>query len=169
MDDRLGGGMINQPIRDVLAGKAIQTLITVAPEATVAEAVHLMNQRGVGAVIVRGADGRIAGIFTERDVMCRVVDEKRDAAGTAVSAVMSPNVRQVNADATVEEVLRLMVVHNHRHVLVQDGPATFGLVSIRDLMQFLVLPDEPIAAEGRAGVLRARAADAVETVRHLER
>jgi CBS domain-containing protein len=82
---------------------------------------------------------------------------------------MSPNVRQVNADATVEEVLRLMVVHNHRHILVQDGLAAFGLVSIRDLMQFLVLPEEPIAAEGRAGVLRARAADAVETVRQLQR
>lgn len=161
--------MTNQPIRDVLSGKAIQALITVAPEATVAEAVRLMTQRGVGAVIVRGVDARIAGIFTERDVMCRVVDEARDPGKTPVSAVMSPNVRQVNADATVEEVLRLMVVHSHRHVLVQDGPAVFGLVSIRDLMQFLVLPDEPIAAEGRAGVLRARAADAVETVRQLQR
>lgn len=161
--------MNNQPIRDVLSGKTIQTLITVSPEATVIDAVRLMKQRGVGAVIVRGGDGSIAGIFTERDVMCRVVDEQLDASRTAVSAVMSPNVRQVNADATVEEVLRLMVVHNHRHVLVQNGPAAFGLVSIRDLMQFLVLPDAPIAAEGRAGVLRARAADAVETVRHLQR
>ena len=161
--------MNNQPIRDVLTSKTIQTLIAVPPESSVADAVHLMNQRGVGAVIVRGSDGGIAGIFTERDVMCRVVDEKRDPATTSVAAVMSPNVRQVDADATVEEVLRLMVVHNHRHVLVQDGPAAFGLVSIRDLMQFLVLPEAPIAAEGRAGVLRARAADAVETVRQLQR
>jgi CBS domain-containing protein len=165
--------MTNQPIRDVLAGKAIQSLITVAPEASVAEAVRVMNQRSVGAVIVQAAAGsgtsRIEGIFTERDVMCRVVDEGRDPARTKLADVMSPNVRQVDADATVEEVLRLMVVHNHRHILVQDGPAVFGLVSIRDLIQFLVLPEEPIAAEGRAGVLRARTADAVETVRHLRR
>jgi CBS domain-containing protein len=161
--------MTNQPIRDVLSGKPIQALITVTPDASVADAVRVMKQRGVGAVVVRSSGTAVDGIFTERDVMCRVVDERRDAAQTPVSAVMSPNVRQVDADATVEEVLRLMVVHNHRHILVQDGPSAYGLVSIRDLMQFLILPDEPIAAEGRAGVLRARTSDAVETVKHLQR
>ncbi len=161
--------MTNQPIRDVLTGKQIQSLITVTPDATIAEAVRVMNERGVGAIIVRSAGGRIEGIFTERDVMCRVVDEARDAKATPVSAVMSPNVRQVDADATVEEVLRLMVVHGHRHILVQDGPASYGLVSIRDLMQWLIVPDKPIAAEGRAGVLRARTSDAVDTVRGLQR
>lgn len=160
--------MINQPIRDVLSGKAIQTLITVTADASVADAVRVMKERGVGAVVVRSGGGRIEGIFTERDVMCRVVDEGRDPAKTTVSGVMSANVRQVNADATVEEVLRLMVVHNHRHILVQDGPSAYALVSIRDLMQFLILPEEPIAAEGRAGVLRARTADAVDAVRHLQ-
>ena len=66
--------MNNQPIRDVLSGKTIQTLITVPPEATVIEAVRLMKQRGVGAVIVRGGDGSIAGIFTERDVFGHLRD-----------------------------------------------------------------------------------------------
>lgn len=160
--------MINQPIRDVVGVKEIKNLITVTPDASVAEAVRLMNQRGVGAIIIRSGVGRIEGIFTERDVMCRVVDESRDPATTQISAVMSPNVRQVDGDATVEEVLRLMVVHGHRHILVQDGPAAYGLVSIRDLMQWLILPDEPIAAEGRAGVLRARTADAADAVRSLQ-
>ncbi len=132
--------MTNQPIRAVLQAKDIQNLITAAPDATVAAVAALMAQKGVGAVIVRGAGSEIGGIFTERDVMCRVVAERRDPAGTKVSEVMSPNVRQVNADATVEEVLRLMVVHGHRHILIKDG-AAFGLVSIRDLMQWLILPD----------------------------
>ncbi len=131
--------MINQPIRAVLQAKNIQNLITAAPEASVAEVAALMTQKGVGAVIIRGASSAIGGIFTERDVMCRVVAERRDPAGTKVSEVMSPNVRQVDADATVEEVLRLMVVHGYRHILIKDGGA-YGLVSIRDLMQWLVLP-----------------------------
>jgi len=158
--------MINQPIRAVLQAKDIQNLITAAPDATVAAVAAQMAQKGVGAVIVRGTGSEIGGIFTDRDVMCRVVAEGRDPAGTRVSEVMSPNVRQVNADATVEEVLRLMVVHRHRHILVKDGGA-LGLVSIRDLMQWLILPDEPVAHEGRVGVIRARTAETIGAVKGL--
>jgi CBS domain-containing protein len=159
--------MINQPIRAVLQAKDIKNLITAAPEASVAEVAALMAQKGVGAVIIRGAGSPIGGIFTERDVMCRVVAERRDPAGTKVSEVMSPNVRQVDADATVEEVLRLMVVHGYRHILITDGGG-HGLVSIRDLMQWLVLPDEPVAHEGRVGVIRARTSETIEAVKGLQ-
>jgi CBS domain-containing protein len=76
-------------------------------------------------------------------------------------------VRQVEADATVDEVLRLMVVHGHRHILVSDAGG-HGLVSIRDLMQWLILPEEPIAHEGRVGVIRARTADAIDAVKGLQ-
>ncbi len=159
--------MTNQPIRAVLQAKDIQSLITAAPDATVAAVAALMAQKGVGAVIIRGAGSEIGGIFTERDVMCRVVAERRDPAGTKVSEVMSPNVRQVNADATVDEVLRLMVVHGHRHILIKDG-AAFGLVSIRDLMHWLILPDQPVAHEGRVGVIRARTSETIEAVKGLQ-
>jgi len=159
--------MTSQPIRAVLQAKDIQNLITVAPDASVAEVAALMAQKGVGAVIIRSAASAIGGIFTERDVLCRVVAERRDPAGTKVSEVMSPNVRQVDADATVDEVLRLMVVHGHRHILIKDG-ASFGLVSIRDLMQWLILPDEPVAHEGRVGVIRARTSETIEAVKGLQ-
>ena len=78
---------------------------------------------------------------------------------------MSPNVRHVQATATVEEALRLMVVHGYRHLLVDRDGTIEGLISIRDLMCALVLPDAPIAAEGRVGVIRARAE---ETIHDLE-
>src|SRR5512146_1939640 len=93
--------MINQPIRAVLQAKDIQNLITAAPDTSVAAVAALMAEKGVGAVIVRGAGSQIGGIFTERDVMCRVVAERRDPAATKVSEVMSPNVREIDADATV--------------------------------------------------------------------
>lgn len=159
--------MTNQPIRTVLQAKDIQNLISTGADASVADAAALMTQKGVGAVIVRGVGREIGGIFTERDVMCRVVAERRDPGKTRVADVMSANVREVDADATVEEVLRLMVVHGHRHILVKDT-AGYGLVSIRDLMQWLILPDEPIAPEGRVGVIRARTSDAIGTVKGLQ-
>lgn len=158
--------MVNQPIRAVLQAKDIQNLITATPDATVTQAAALMAQSGVGALIVRGAGGGIGGIFTERDVMVRVVADGRDPGRTPVSEVMSSSVREVDADATVEEVLRLMVVHGHRHIVVKDASG-YGLVSIRDLMQWLILPDASIAHEGRVGVIRARTADTMGTVKGL--
>ena len=156
--------MITQPLADVLKRKKIQELVSVAPSATVAEAVSLMSSHGVGAVIVRAPGGAVSGIFTERDLMRRVVNEGKDARGTPVSGVMSAEVRRVTSSATVEEALRLMVEYGHRHLLVEDGKVPKGLVSVRDLMSWLVLPDEPIAHEGRGGVIRARAEDTLRTI-----
>jgi CBS domain-containing protein len=160
--------MINQPVASVLAGKEIHGLIVVSASATVAEAVAEMSRRAVGAVLIGDSSGVIEGIFTERDVMCRVVDHGLDAKQTPVAAVMSRNVRQVAPSATVEEVLRLMVEHGHRHVLVAGDDAPRGLLSIRDLMRWLLLPDEPVAHEGRGGVIHTRAEQAVRELRQTE-
>jgi CBS domain-containing protein len=80
---------------------------------------------------------------------------------------MSPNVRKVAPGATIEEALRLMVVHGYRHLLVEEGGKVMGLVSIRDLMAALVLPDEPVAHEGRVGVIKARAEETVRSIKGM--
>ena len=156
--------MIERPLADVLRGKNIQELLALPGEAKVSEAVAMMTQHGVGAVVVRSTGGGVAGIFTERDLMRRVVAAGVDARTTALAAVMSPDVRRLPSTATVEEALRLMIEYGHRHVLVEDDGTPKGLLSIRDLMSILVLPDEPIAHEGRGGVIRARAEDAVRAI-----
>jgi CBS domain-containing protein len=160
--------MINEPVASVLAGKQIHGLIVVPPKTTVAEAVTEMARRAVGAVLIGGSSGTIDGIFTERDVMCRVVDQGLDAKKTSVDTVMSRSVRHVLPSATVEEVLRLMIEHGHRHILVDDGDAPRGLLSIRDLMRWLILPEEPVAHEGRGGVIHTRAEQAIRELRHVE-
>ena len=158
--------MITESVGNILKRKEIQDLLAVPTTASVADAVALMSSKGIGAIIVRNPGGAVDGILTERDLMRRVLNEGRDAKTTPVTAVMSPTVRHVTSDVTVEEALRLMVVHNHRHLLVEDGGKVQGLVSIRDLMSWIVLPDKPIASEGRVGVIKARAADAIETLQH---
>lgn len=157
--------MIDRPVGDILKGKASPTLLSVAATATVTEAVALMDEKGLGSVLVRNGNGALVGIFTERDLMRRVVRQGRDAKATAMSAVMTPDVRQVPATESIVEVLRLMIEHGYRHMLVADGGKPVGVVSIRDLMRWLILPDAPIAHEGRRGEIRTRAIDAVETLK----
>ena len=64
----------------------------------------------------------------------------------------------------IEDALSLMVVHGYRHLLVEDGGKIAGIVSIRDLMASMVIPDTPMAHEGRAQVTRARAEAALRVV-----
>jgi len=157
--------MIDRPVGDILASKQSPNLISIPTTATVAEAVALMDEKGLGSILVRDANGDMAGIFTERDLMRRVVRQGRDAKTTPMSAVMTLDVRQVPATESIIEVLRIMIEHGYRHMLVASGGKPAGVVSIRDLMHWLILPDAPIAHEGRRGVVKTRAADAVETLR----
>jgi CBS domain-containing protein len=159
--------MVGNSVGDVIKTKKLQELITVPATATVAEAVTVMSRREMGAVVIRLGTGPVEGIFTERDLMRRVVGEGRDPKTTGIAAVMSPNVRKVAPSATIEEALRLMVVHGYRHLLVEERGNVIGLISIRDLMTALVLPDEPIAHEGRVGVIRSRAEEAVRSIKDM--
>ncbi len=156
--------MITESVGNILKRKEIQELFSVPATATVAVAVAVMTRNSIGAIVIRNPGGPVEGILTERDLMKRVLFEERDPKTTPVTSVMSANVRRVAASVTVEEALRLMVVHNHRHLLVEDGNAVQGLVSIRDLMSWVVLPDKGVAYEGRVGVIKARAADAIEAL-----
>ena len=157
--------MIDRPVGEELKGKSSPNLFSVAATATVTDAVALMDEKGLGSVLVRDATGKMAGIFTERDLMRRVVRQGRDPKTTPMSAVMSPDVRQVPATESIVEVLRIMVEHGYRHMLVAEGAKPAGVVSIRDLMGWLILPDAPIAHEGRRGEIRSRAEDTVSTLR----
>jgi CBS domain-containing protein len=159
-----GENMIAKTVGTVIRGKKIQELVSVRGSATVSDAVAAMTKKGVGAIVIVGANGAVEGIFTERDVMARVVNENRDARTTPVSTVMSPNVRRVAASARLEDALSLMVVHGYRHLLVEEGGRIEGLLSIRDLMSSMVIPETPIAHEGRVGVIRARAGETLEMV-----
>jgi len=156
--------MIGRSVGSIVSGKPIQELIAVPPSATVFEAVSKMSQKGVGAILVEGAQGAIEGIFTERDLMVRVVTGECDAKTTAIGSVMSAQVRRIESWTTVEDALSLMVIHGYRHLLVEDKGKVKGIVSIRDLMASMVIPDTPMAHEGRAQVTRAGAVAALQTV-----
>ena len=96
--------------------------------------------------------------------MTRVVNAGKDPKGTPMGVVMSPQVRRVESATSIENALSLMVVHGYRHLLVEDRGTIKGIVSLRDLMAAMVVPDAPIAHEGRVGVTRARAEETLRAV-----
>jgi CBS domain-containing protein len=100
---------------------------------TVLEAARFMMEHNIGALPVL-RDGELAGIFSERDVMNRVVAAGRQPAYTTVSEVMTPNPRAVHLDETVQECLFIMEEFGFRHLPIVEGKELKGLVSLRDVV-----------------------------------
>lgn len=125
----------------VVRDKGSDELITVPASAMVAEAVAAMTEHEVGAVLIMNEDGLVSGIFTERDVVVRVVKTGRDPRTTPVSMVMTRDVTFVTPGTTIEAALSLMYVKRFRHLLVIDGPKVHGLLSLRDLAYQLIRRD----------------------------
>lgn len=135
-------------VMEILARKG-PGVHTVSPMATVQAATQLMNRQRIGALVVvapaeggAGAEGgqenplceRVVGMFTERDVLTRVVGMNRDPATTPVEEVMTGNVAYCRPEMDVEDVSAVMQQRRIRHLPVCDGSGTLvGMVSIGDV------------------------------------
>ncbi len=102
-------------------------------EHTVLEAARFMSERNIGAVPVLRS-GELAGIFSERDIMNRVVAAGRSPGITKVHEVMTANPRVVPANDTIDNCLFIMKEFGFRHLPITDGKKLLGLVSIRDIL-----------------------------------
>ena len=122
-------------VHDVLASKGTMRVHTIAPAASVLDAVEKMNELKVGALVVR-EDGQVLGIFTERDVLSRIVGEMRRPSTTPVSEVMTRNVVCVEPDTDLDEVSTLMTNRRIRHLPVCDHGSLIGMISIGDVNAF---------------------------------
>jgi CBS domain-containing protein len=107
--------------------------VIVSCSTTVSDAARLMSQRGIGGVPVLDGD-RVAGIFTERDVLGRVVAAGLDPSQTAVADVMSTELVVATIDESYEACLRRMQQARVRHLLVLRDGRLAGIVSLRDLL-----------------------------------
>ena len=109
-----------------------QELWTITPQTTVREAARLMAHRRIGAAAVL-TEGRLVGIFSERDVAHRVVAQGLDPDTTLVGAVMTSNPVTIGPRDYAGDALELMRTHGFRHLPVVDGARVVGMVSVRDL------------------------------------
>lgn len=127
-------------VSNVLGEKGRQ-VYAVGRTASVAQAVREMNDKGIGALLVMDGD-QIAGIFTERDVLRRIVDADRDPAQTKVAAVMTRGPVTIDISAHVREAMDLMTSRRFRHLPVVDGGAVVGMLSIGDILRWLTMQQE---------------------------
>jgi CBS domain-containing protein len=127
--------MMFDTVASVLKEKS--KLFSVVPSTPVMDAVRVMNDENIGAVLVLEGQ-KLMGIFTERDVMVRVVGVKRDPATTLVSEVMTTPVRSVELTSRADNALRLMSDRRYRHLPVLENGQVRGLVSMGDLTRWVI-------------------------------
>ena len=126
---------MNTSISTLLASKG-GVLRTVPSTVTVAEAVQEMNRHKIGAILVMN-DANLAGIFTERDVLTRVVAGSLDPKTTPITAVMSANVLTIAPTATVQQVMDIFAERRCRHLPVIENGRLQGLISIGDVSRWV--------------------------------
>lgn len=121
-------------VNDVLKGKQIQEIVTITPDATVADLVALMAQHNIGAVIVSSDGAALDGIVSERDVVRHLGDDS-GILGRTVSTIMTAEVHTCEGTDDVTELMQLMTDRRIRHVpALTDGQLT-GVVSIGDVVK----------------------------------
>ena len=119
---------------DLLKSKPLQTVFTITPKASVFDALELMADKDIGALLVmEGA--QVAGIFTERDYARKSALMSRSPSDTPVREIMTSAVMYVRPDQTSDECMALMTEHRVRHLPVIDSGRMIGLVSIGDLVK----------------------------------
>ncbi len=120
-------------VMDILADKG-NDVYTISPSASVLEATQAMNDQKIGALVVKDREGRVMGIFTERDVLRRVIAEEKSPISVRVGEVMTRDVVCCPPETDIDEASRIMRDRRVRHLPVCDGDgAVLGLVSIGDL------------------------------------
>lgn len=124
-------------VAQVLKSKSEQVVFTIAASDSVYNAIRLMADKQIGALLVTDGQG-IVGIVTERDYARKVVLMDRSSKTTTVREIMSPHVRFVRPDQTTYDCMALMTERRMRHLPVLDNGKLVGMVSIGDLVKEII-------------------------------
>ncbi len=125
-----------EKVRSILASKG-SAIWSVTPQATVYEALMLLAEKDVGALPVV-SEGRLAGIFSERDYARKVALMGRSSKEMLVAEIMTEDVITITPDHTIDECMRIVTEHRIRHLPVVEGDQLVGIVSIGDLVNAII-------------------------------
>lgn len=123
-------------ISAILAQKT-REIFSVSPDTCVDDAVRMMDEKNVGALLVMKGD-KLVGMLSERDYARKVMLRGKRSFETKVSEIMSTNLTIAHPNEAVEECLRAMTDHRFRHLPVLDGGKVVGVISIGDLVKYVI-------------------------------
>jgi len=126
-------------VRDILKAKG-GDVCSISSRATVLDALKIMSEREIGALLVKGAAGEIAGILSERDYARKVILVGKSSSSTLVEEIMTPVDRMIIArpENTIEDCMDLFTGNNIRHLPVLDRSKLVGMISSRDVIRILI-------------------------------
>ena len=124
-------------VSKILADKSANAVYSIAPNQMVIEALELMANHNIGAVMVM-EDFRLVGIFSERDYARKGILQDRKAKSTPISEVMTAQVITVDPQTSIESCMRLMSEKKFRHLPVLEGSRVVGLISIGDVVTAII-------------------------------
>ena len=127
---------MRNPVLTLLDDKG-REVYTIEADAIVLDAVRLMNDMRVGSLLIL-SEGSVAGIFTERDVLTRVVAAGLDPGSTPVADVMTSSLITITPECTVEQAMCIVTEKRCRHLPVVDQGKLLGLISIGDLTRWII-------------------------------
>ena len=128
-------------VAQILKSKADQAVYTIPPAASVFDAVTLMAEKNIGALVVIEGE-KIVGIITERDYARKIILMARSSKDTRVREIMSPSVMHVRPDQMSVECMTLMTDNRLRHLPVVDSDKLIGVISIGDLVKDIISQQE---------------------------
>ena len=128
-------------IQTLLKNKPSNTVLSVRPDQSVFEAIEKMAEQGVGALLILESE-KLLGIITERDYARKVILRGRSSKDTLVREIMTSPVVYVRPEHSVDECMTLMTVHHFRHLPVVDEERVVGVVSIGDLVKWIITGQE---------------------------
>jgi CBS domain-containing protein len=135
-----------ETVAEFLAGKGT-AVYTVKPEATVYEALELMADKNIGAVLVTDQSGKLAGIFSERDYARKMMIKGRDSHSTKVKEIMTTLVVSINPETRLRDCMSLMTEKRIRHLPVFQGEKLVGVVSIGDVVKSLLSEQDYVISQ----------------------
>lgn len=121
-------------VSTILAAKG-GDVITIEPTATLAAAASLLSQKRIGALVIVGAGGRVAGILSERDVVRALAERGRQALDEPLGQAMTRDVVTCASDDAINSLMERMTTGKFRHIPVVDGGRLVGIVSIGDIVK----------------------------------
>ena len=132
---------LNKVPVSILLSEKSSSIFCITEESTIDEAVSEMNRQRIGSLVVKKGDV-VRGIFTERDVLTRIVAAGRDPKATLVREVMTESFQHINSETSVEDAMQMMTDKRVRHLPVLDDGYLRGMISIGDVTRWLLKVNE---------------------------